>query len=91
MPGAWRIRARKTLQTERMLIEIADALRLLPVPTTAPADPYDSIARSLLKPRTPGKPQRTALAILPAATSRLDEEEQVLELARRYKDLAHAS
>jgi hypothetical protein len=91
MPGAWRIRARQSLQTERMLIEIADALRLLPVTSTVARDPYDAIARSLLQPQARRKPQRTALAILPVATSRLEEEEQVLELARRYKDLAHAS
>ena len=92
MRGGWRTRTRATLQAERMLIEIADALRLLPMPDAArAADPYALVADAF---RGPGGRAgvRTAADALPRPTSRLEEEEQLLRLAQHYRSrLVHAS
>lgn len=79
------------LQAERMITEITDGLRLLAVPDSiGAADPYDAVVAALrCSPAPAGRP---ASSRLPTPASRLEEEEQVLNLARRYGvDLAHAS
>lgn len=91
MRGGWRIRNRSTYQAERMLIEIADGLRLLPVPDLASADPYRIVAEAFRQPDH-NVDHRFASEILPTPTSRLEEEEQMLRLAHHYTDrLVHAS
>ena len=81
--GGWRVRGRAALQAERMLIEIADALRLLPVPDSGATDPYRVIAEAF---RHPAKGVRYAADALPTPTSRLEEEEQMLKLAHYYRN-----
>lgn len=80
------------LQAERMIIEITDGLQLVRVPTGAAAgnDPFAVVAEALSQPSAGagGLPASTAL---PFPTTRLEEEEQVLELARCYQAKYHAS
>lgn len=92
MRGGWRVRTRATLQAERMLMEIADALRLLPVPARGAADPYRRVAEAFRDP-VGCSATATAADLLPAPVSRLDEEEQMLKLAYHYSDRTrtHAS
>jgi hypothetical protein len=88
MRGGWRIRGGATLQAERMLIEIADALRLLPVTESAgrDGDPFPVVAAAFQRPTRAARPAggRTAADALPKPTSRLEEEEQLLTLAHHY-------
>jgi hypothetical protein len=61
----------------------------LPTSAAAAADPYDHVVEALRQQPAPGI---VASTILPTPASRLEEEEQVLELARRYtRSLVHAS
>lgn len=85
MRGGWRTRSRVTLQAERMLIEIADAMRLLPVaePTVC-TDPYVLIADAFKHPPAAAEGRPVAAARLPTPTSRLEEEQQMLVLAHHY-------
>ena len=85
MRGGWRLRGRTDLQSERMLIEIADALRLLPVPVSETNDPCAVVAEAFRHPSPRSSAGRTAAEALPTPTSRLDEEEQLLRLAHAYR------
>jgi len=89
MRGGWRIRGGATVQAERMLIEIADALRLLPVPDSAGRDghPYSVVAAAFNRSTPAVQPAGglTAADALPTPTSRLEEEEQLLILAHHYR------
>lgn len=92
--GGWRTQSRATLQAERMLIEIADAMRLLPVfePGSDETDPYALIAAAFRQPPTGAEGRLAAAATLPTPTSRLEEEQQMLTLAHHYNTgLSYAS
>lgn len=91
LPRPRLVRHSPALQAERMITEIIDGLRLLAVPDgTGVADPYDAVVEALRC--SPARGGRTASSRLPTPASRLEEEEQVLDLARRYvADPAHAS
>jgi len=95
LPRPRLVRHSPTLQAERMLTEITDGLRLLALPSSAHlsdrvSDPYDAVAEALRRP--PAAAGTPASRALPTPTTRLEEEEQVLTLARRYTEgLAHAS
>jgi len=91
LPRPRLVRHSPALQAERMITEITDGLRLLAVPDSVGAtDPYDVVVAALRCP--PGLGGGPASSRLPTPATRLEEEEQVLNLARRYVgDLAHAS
>lgn len=93
MRGGWRTRSRATLQAERMLIEITDAMRLLPVLESAKqADPYVLIADAFRYPPAVAEEHHVAAAKLPTPASRLEEEQQMLLLAYHYNTgLSYAS
>jgi hypothetical protein len=75
--------SRPYLRAQRMLIEIADGLTLLPVPATAAhPEPINAVARALAHPgENVGLP---AAAVLPAAETRRQEEELFSSIAEAY-------
>lgn len=79
---------RPYLRAQRMLIEIADGLSLLPVPVEAYPDPIEAVAQTLAHPSNdPGLP---ASAVLPIAETREQEENLFLSIAEAYAAVVNA-
>lgn len=72
---------RPGLKAERMIIEILDALRHLPV--TPGDNATQTVIAAFDRPETAGP---SALSVLPAAHSRQDEEDMLLVLAGAYNE-----
>ncbi|HET9648549.1 MAG TPA: DUF6545 domain-containing protein, partial [Microlunatus sp.] len=79
---------RPYLRAQRMLIEIADGLSLLPVPAGAHPEPIQAVARALAHPGDdPGVPATT---VLPTAETRREEEALYLSIAEAYAAMISA-
>ena len=93
LPSPRLIGRNPALQAERMIIEITDGLHLIRLPTAGVAatnDPFAAVAQALRHPSS-GAADLAASTVLPVPMNRLEEEEQVLELARQYQAKADAS
>ena len=79
---------RPYLRAQRMLIEIADGLSLLPVPAGPHPEPIEAVARALAHPlEDSGLPATT---VLPVAETRQEEEDLFLSIAAAYAALISA-
>lgn len=81
LPGD-RMTNRIGIRAERMLIELSDAMRNLPINRTAGTDPIKVVARAMITP--PDNPDGMASDILPTPTSRHDEEVTAIAVAQAY-------
>jgi len=79
---------RPYLRAQRMIIEIADGLSLLPVPAGAHPEPIEAVARALAHPGKGSGPPATA--VLPTAETRQQEEDLFLSIADAYATLISA-
>lgn len=90
LPGGDALARRPALQAQRMLIEIGDGVRLVRVSPDSTA-PYDAIVSALCDRPATGPGLVSGSRLLPVPRTRAEEEQQAVDLADRYRELAHAS